>query len=435
MISNILDLLRVISIPSEEDVSPSHLYSKQQSTLLVFPDELPNKHDEDNEDNNSNYDDENDNSSQEDYPIHAQIEHEKESLDNSESITKPSSKKRQRDLDLLANLSGIKDKKIQSVNSIPSKRRRHKLTTMECITKISQHKLLLNRSWMSFLSLPNITISQHKLILKHLAGQLISDLSQPILLADYLTQCYGLGGVVAVLALESLFQLILKHNLDYPRFFESLYALCTPEIFSAKYRSKFMNLLSMSLKSTNLPIYKVAAFIKRLTQLALTVPPPSSLYCIAQITWLLREHQECSILLHRENITDETNQKDFDNTEIMDLLKTNALSSSLWELEALILHYSGAVSELASALKNPFSTIKPTSLKDLNDVSGNQTETIRPFIVEDFINQTYESMIEAEIKKSHRKQAPLSPYPPTGLWNISVSSHEQRESIVQQYFG
>lgn len=44
------------------------------------------------------------------------------------------------------------------------------------------------------------------------------------------------GGVAAVLALQSLFQLIMNYNLDYPDFFAKLYRLLQPTVFHTKYR-------------------------------------------------------------------------------------------------------------------------------------------------------------------------------------------------------
>lgn len=91
---------------------------------------------------------------------------------------------------------------------------------------------------------------------------------------------------------EGLFNLIINQNLDYPKFFESLYKLCTPTIFSAKYRSKFLSLLSKSLKSTNLPAHFAAAFAKRFATLAVSGPTPTAAFCLAQVAALLKTHPQ-----------------------------------------------------------------------------------------------------------------------------------------------
>jgi U3 small nucleolar RNA-associated protein 19 len=74
--------------------------------------------------------------------------------------------------------------------------------------------------------------------------------------------------------------------------------MCNADVFSAKYRSKFTTLLHTSLKSTNLPAYTVAAFIKRLANLAIKIPGPSASYCLAQGVTLLRNHPQCLKLIH-----------------------------------------------------------------------------------------------------------------------------------------
>jgi U3 small nucleolar RNA-associated protein 19 len=81
-----------------------------------------------------------------------------------------------------------------------------------------------------------------------------------------------------MLALNSLFLLMTKHNLDYPSFYAKLYALLTPETFVSKYRARFVRLANLFLTSTHLPAYIVAAFAKKLGRIALNAPPYVSLH-------------------------------------------------------------------------------------------------------------------------------------------------------------
>ena len=183
--------------------------------------------------------------------------------------------------------SGMK-RSIVSVES--SSKRCKRLPQSEKLVHFPSYKKVFSKAWLALLAMP-LTNAQHKIVLKHLPENVMGNLSQPLLLADYMTQSYEQGGVVAVLALESFFQLIVTYNLDYPKFFASLYRLCTYDVLSAKYRSKFMKLLTMCLRSANMPGDLVAAFAKRLSQLSLRLPSPSALFCVAQVTWLLRQHQ------------------------------------------------------------------------------------------------------------------------------------------------
>jgi U3 small nucleolar RNA-associated protein 19 len=252
------------------------------------------------------------------------------------------------------------------------------------------HRKAFSRAWLALLAVP-MTPSQHKIVLRHIPDLVMPHLDQPLLLADYLTRSYECGGVTAVLALESLFNVILKHNLDYPQFFRSLYRLCTVEVFSAKYRVKFMKLLNASLRSVNLTAYVVASFIKRLARVSLAAPSPVALFCLAQITWLLRRHPQCIRLIHKPTTGSARGSDSFKPEEEDDLEQTGALESSLWELDALRRHHFHAVATLASALDNESST--QSGAKEI------------PLNIDDFINQSYASLIESELKSTKKHSA------------------------------
>lgn len=57
--------------------------------------------------------------------------------------------------------------------------------------------------------------------------------------SDFLTRSYDIGGVISVMALNSLYILMTQHGLEYPNFYEKLYALLAPSIFMAKHRARF----------------------------------------------------------------------------------------------------------------------------------------------------------------------------------------------------
>ena len=61
--------------------------------------------------------------------------------------------------------------------------------------------------------------------------------------SDFLTRSYDIGGLVSVMALSSLFILMTQHGLEYPNFYEKLYALLAPSIFMAKHRAKFFQVI------------------------------------------------------------------------------------------------------------------------------------------------------------------------------------------------
>lgn len=67
----------------------------------------------------------------------------------------------------------------------------------------------------------------------------LNNYSGVFICSDFLTRSYDIGGVVSVMALSSLFILMTQHGLEYPNFYDKLYALLEPSVFMAKHRSKF----------------------------------------------------------------------------------------------------------------------------------------------------------------------------------------------------
>ena len=282
------------------------------------------------------------------------------------------------------------------------------------------YRKLYSKIWILFLSL-TFTVSQHKIILKHISKYVINDLVNPLLLADYLTNCYNFGYsnnnqsiVISIFALESLFHLIITYNLDYPNFFLSLYNLCNKEIFEIKYRNNFMDLLSKSLQSNNLSIYIVSAFIKRLSYITLHIPSPSIYYCINQIICLLKKHIQCQLLIHNNSENNQSNQNElqteYNSFEKHNLENTNAIHSSLWEMELLQNHYLYSINELSKKLENPNST-------------AIESEDI--YLPETF-DYKYSDLIENELK-NYKNNSVLGFYQPNKLFS--------EESIVTKAFG
>lgn len=83
-------------------------------------------------------------------------------------------------------------------------------------------------------------------VLVKLRGTILPLMPSPILLSDFLTDSYNLGGVVSVMSLDGLYTLITQHGLEYPDFYNKLYALLEPSIFLAKYRARFFEVRATS---------------------------------------------------------------------------------------------------------------------------------------------------------------------------------------------
>lgn len=286
-------------------------------------------------------------------------------------------------------------------------------------------KLKFSKAWISFLRLP-LPLDVYKEVLATLHQAVIPHLSNPIMLCDFLTRSYDIGGVVSVLALSSLYILMTQHGLEYPNFYEKLYALLEPSIFMAKYRAKFFQLIDLCLKSPLLPAYLAAAFCKKLSRLALSVPPSGALIIIALVHNLLRRHPSINFLVHQGYVnetgkeTSATDKSGVDRTDDMysankqgidqfddeqsDPMKTNAMRSSLWEIDTLRHHYCPPVSRFVLSLEN-----------DLT-IRAKTTEVA----VKDFSSGSYATIFGEEIRR-RVKQVPLAFYKstPTALFSES----------------
>ncbi|KAJ7969096.1 nucleolar complex protein 4-like [Quillaja saponaria] len=291
-------------------------------------------------------------------------------------------------------------------------------------------KLKFTKAWTSYLRLP-LPLGVYKEVLVNLHQAVIPYFSNPILLCDFLTRSYDIGGVVSVMALSSLYLLMTQYGLEYPNFYEKLYALLVPSIFMAKHRAKFFQLLDSCLKSPLLPAYLAASFAKKLSRLSLSVSPSGALVIVALIHNLLRRHPSINCLVHRED-GDEHGNDDPETEKVMvdtvnisgtsrdieswksciDLfnnnetnpMKSSAMRSSLWEIDTLRHHYCPPVSRFVLSLEN-----------DLT-IRAKTTE----IAVKDFCSGSYATIFGEEMKR-RVKQVPLAFYKatPTSLFSES----------------
>ncbi|RZB70144.1 nucleolar complex protein 4 homolog [Glycine soja] len=262
-------------------------------------------------------------------------------------------------------------------------------------------KLKFTKAWIAYLRLP-LPIDVYKEVLVNLHQAVIPHLSNPIMLCDFLTRSYDVGGVVSVMALSSLFVLMTQYGLEYPNFYEKLYALLVPSIFMAKHRARFFQLLDSCLKSPLLPAYLAASFAKKLSRLLLSVPPSGALVITALIHNILRRHPSINCLVHREDGVDEgkgdhrtdegmaTNsdnaktvampsQKsgiDHFNSSETDPKKSGAMRSSLWEIDTILHHYCPPASRFALSLGNDLTVRAKTTEVNVGDFSAGSYATI-----------------------------------------------------------
>ena len=266
------------------------------------------------------------------------------------------------------------------------------------LLSMNSHKKRAQEAWLAILR-NNLSQSQRKALLRIMTSIIEPWFNRPELLMDFLTDSYNVGGATSLLALSGLFYLIQEKNLDYPQFYPKLYSLLDADLLHSKHRSRFFRLMNTFLASTHLPATLVASFIKRLSRLALNAPPTAIVATVPWIYNLLKNHPACTFMIHRA-INDPKFHADldvkgmddpFDPSE-PDPTLTDAIESSLWEIETLRTHYHPNVAAIARILSEQF--------------------TKQAYILEDFLDHTYQSMLQAELGSEGKplKRTPVVEY-------------------------
>ncbi|KAK0632533.1 CBF/Mak21 family-domain-containing protein [Immersiella caudata] len=254
---------------------------------------------------------------------------------------------------------------------------------------LSQHKKQAQEAWLALMSL-GLTKDQRKKVLEVMATSIAPWFSKPELLMDFLTDCYNSGGSISLLALSGVFYLIQERNLDYPAFYTKLYSLLDADILHSKYRSRFFRLLDTFLGSSHLPAVLVASFVKRLARLALNAPPSAIVVIVPWFYNVFKKHPLTTFMMHRVPRTQE--ERDLLESEGLadpflpdeeDPMETHAIDSCIWEIVQLQSHYHPNVATIAKVVSEQF--------------------TKQAYGLEDFLDHSYSSLLEAEISKDVKK--------------------------------
>ncbi|XP_011168513.1 nucleolar complex protein 4 homolog B [Solenopsis invicta] len=226
----------------------------------------------------------------------------------------------------------------------------------------SNVKRALNKVWACVMHW-ELTPQLHKQLLIVLLERVISHLEKPILLTDFLMDSLDANGPVGVLALQGVFILVTKHNLEYPNIFTKLYSMFEPEIFHTKYKARLFYLSDLFLSSTHLPEALVAAFAKRLARLTLVAPPEDILIILLFVGNLLLRHPGLKRLIDHPQGGEapsnaSTGAGDPFLMEERDPLLSNALHSSLWEIRALQWHILPSIATAARFIREPLPSVE-----------------------------------------------------------------------------
>lgn len=265
----------------------------------------------------------------------------------------------------------------------PKKKKGHELFS------VSKHKRAAQEAWLGLMRL-DMSKDQRKRLLDIMSRVIAPWFTKPELLMDFLTDCYNTGGSMSLLALSGVFYLIQERNLDYPAFYAKLYSLLDADILHSKYRSRFFRLLDIFLASSHLPAALVASFIKRMSRLSLNAPPSAIVTIIPWMYNLFKKHPTCTFMMHRLPRTEEERRKlanegleDPFNPDEEDPMETGAIDSCIWEIVQLQSHYHPNVATITKIVSEQF--------------------TKQIYNMEDFLDHSYGSLLEAEMTKNVKK--------------------------------
>ncbi|KAJ5153802.1 CCAAT-binding factor [Penicillium coprophilum] len=266
------------------------------------------------------------------------------------------------------------------------------------LVSANSHRKQAQEAWLAILR-NNLSQSQRKSLLRMMVHNIEPWFNRPELLMDFLTDSYNVGGATSLLALSGLFYLIQEKNLDYPQFYTKLYSLLDSELLHSKHRSRFFRLLNTFLSSTHLPSTLVASFIKRLARLALNAPPSAIVVIVPFMYNFFKNHPTTTFMMHRSirdkdllaEVEKEGMDDPFDPNE-SDPNMTNAIESSLWEIETLQSHFHPNVAAIARIISEQF--------------------TKQAYSLEDFLDHTYSGMVTADLGVEERnlKKIPVVEY-------------------------
>ncbi|RDA84645.1 hypothetical protein CP532_5715 [Ophiocordyceps camponoti-leonardi (nom. inval.)] len=286
------------------------------------------------------------------------------------------------------------------------------------LLSVSQHKKQGQDAWLGLMDLIN-SKEQQKRILGVTSTVIAPWFTQPELLSDFLTNCYNAGGSLSLLALSGVFYLIQKRNLDYPSFYPKLYSLLDRKVLHSKHRSRFFRLLDTFLASTHLPAALVASFIKRLARLALNAPASAIAFVTPWIYNLLKRHSTCTFMIHRVMRDAETKRDVLENgfadpflPDEANPMETRAIDSCLWELVQLQSHYQPNVATICKIISEQF--------------------TKQAYNMEDFLDHSYSSLLEAEMAKQVKKPPVVEFQIPKRVFLSQDAASEGRDTLLVQ---
>ncbi|KAK2722672.1 hypothetical protein QYM36_003004 [Artemia franciscana] len=241
--------------------------------------------------------------------------------------------------------------------------------------KMNQLRKYYTNIWLIIIKF-NLSISIYKNLLTLVSEEVLPAVDKPLLFADFFLEAYDKGGPISLLALNGVFQLIHKFNLEYPDFYKKLYSLFVPDVFHAKYRARFFFLADIFMSSTYLSEYLAAAFVKRTSRLCLSAPPTGIRIALQFIGNIMYRHPGLKKMMHCPEDQTELGSDPYIMEE-RDPAKCRAIESSLWEVKTLQSHLIPKIADEAKFINKDLPKVEWF----LGDILENTLEEVTYIII------------------------------------------------------
>jgi U3 small nucleolar RNA-associated protein 19 len=260
-------------------------------------------------------------------------------------------------------------------------------------TNAKNFKRRFSKLW-NFVMKWGMTPGVVRMIVTMLPDQVMQHLERPILMSDFLLESFKISGPLAVLSLRGIFVLMTKYNFEVPDFYTKLYSLFELPVLRSNYRARFFRYSQDFLNSTHLPEYLVAAFVKKLSRMALHAPATVIPLICQFVVNLMINHPGLKVLVHNTSLerAKDLSSDPFEEEEVNPNL-TKAMESSLWEMKTLQNHILPSVATACAFIEKPLPNVG--------------------FDLEEVISTDYDDMFEEEInKKKNIGHLDAKPFPP-----------------------
>lgn len=231
------------------------------------------------------------------------------------------------------------------------------------------YKESISKLWVTVLN-QGLRESEIKVYLKIIPKIGFSQVQDALIFSDFYLKSFDLGGNLSVLALNGMFILCTRHNLESKLYYNKLYTLLKKLLSNGKpLKKNFLRLIELSLSSHLLPASLVASFLRLFLKESIRASTHQTLWSLALALKCLKIHPVLSKMLHNDSQTDTF------NLESNDPLHTNAIENSFWELQILNSHWNPQIKQILKEFEKNVEKIPKISPSEIEkEESGIRAE-------------------------------------------------------------